>query len=79
MDGKHYKILRASLNADIKKEKKRKDYAALKLTLTMHATKFNLEDNMFDLVRAMIVGTKILEKEGFPIKEFMKFKTNGKK
>lgn len=55
-------------------------YNILKISLWDNINKFIVTDNLFDLIEAMKVGTKILENEKFPIKEFKNYndkKNNG--
>ena len=70
MEAKRYKKIRDNLN----KDNKIKDYENLKTLFKNHAEKFNKTDNLFFLTECMIIGTKILELNSFPIKRFIKYK-----
>ena len=73
MTGSKYRELRKQSNKDAKILEKIKKYNTLKSRLRICLHDFNSTENLFDLVEAMRIGNKILEKEGFPLKEFAKY------
>ncbi len=79
MTGKTYHKLRKQLNKDAKLSEQLAKYEALKGILKRHIKDFDCTENLFNLVEAMRVGQKILQKEGFPLDEFAKYNFNGKK
>lgn len=68
------KRIKRKLKKQYNRPKDLKNYNDLKVLLKNFADRFYKEDDMFFLIECMVAGTKILEKNGFPIKEFIKYK-----
>lgn len=74
MTGSKYRELRERDNRDIRLKKKEEMFLKLKKLLDKNMLMFNSTDDLFYLIDVMRVGTIILEKQKFPIKEFIKYK-----
>lgn len=79
---KRYRELRHETKRAIWKKQHELRYELFKQELLEKLDKFHSTDDLFNLVEAMRVGTKILLSEDFPTKEFMVYvnkEQNGEK